>query len=128
MPREQQDGHVEYKPLMRMDFDKLSRRRQVLELQKLGMAIESGEETVRMHVSYNTRRRSNASPQPTDNVYGRPPLSSAKNRGQDKATVQATQRSPPGRKSLHATPTQGTDTPTGGQGHIGRGDENTEHL
>ena len=32
MPREQQDGHVEYRPLMRMDFDKLSRRRQVIEL------------------------------------------------------------------------------------------------
>ena len=37
MPREQQDGHVEYKPQMLMDFYKLSRRLQVLELQTLGM-------------------------------------------------------------------------------------------
>ena len=32
MPREQQDGHAEYKSLMKIDFDKLSRRRQVLKL------------------------------------------------------------------------------------------------
>ena len=50
MPREQQDGHVEYKPLMRMDFDKLSRRRQVLESQKLGMAIENGDEAVKFFI------------------------------------------------------------------------------
>ena len=53
MPREQQDGHEEYKPLMRMEFDKLSRRRQVLELKKLGMAIENGEEAVKFFIKSN---------------------------------------------------------------------------
>ena len=43
MPREPQEGSTEYKPLMRMDFEKLSRRRQVLELQRTGMLVENGE-------------------------------------------------------------------------------------
>ena len=45
MPREIQEGHTEYKPLLWMDFEKLSRRRQVVELQRLGILVENGEES-----------------------------------------------------------------------------------
>ena len=50
MPREPQEGSTEYKPLMRMDFEKLSRRRQVLELQRMGMLVENGEEAVKFYI------------------------------------------------------------------------------
>ena len=43
MPRELQEGSTEYTPLMQMDFEKLSRRRQVLELQRTGMLVENSE-------------------------------------------------------------------------------------
>ena len=50
-----------------MDFIKLSRRRQVLELQKLGMAIENGDEAVKVFVksdetTYPTMHVDNAIP------------------------------------------------------------------
>ena len=47
MSRKPQEGHTEYKPLMRLDFDKLSRRHQVLELQRTGMLVDSGEKATK---------------------------------------------------------------------------------
>ena len=35
---------------MRMDFEKLSRRRQVLELQRTGMLIDNGEEALKFYI------------------------------------------------------------------------------
>ena len=35
---------------MRFDFDKLSRRRQVLELQKIGIKIDTGDEVVKFYI------------------------------------------------------------------------------
>ena len=37
--RELSEGSTEYKPLMRMDFEKLSQRRQVKKLQRTGMTV-----------------------------------------------------------------------------------------
>ena len=53
---------------MRMDFDKLSRRRQVLELKKLGMAIENGEEAVKFFIKSDERIY------PTTHVDDTPPV------------------------------------------------------
>ena len=50
MPREPQEGSTEYRPLTRMDFEKLSRRRQVIELQRTGMLVEKGEEAIKFYI------------------------------------------------------------------------------
>jgi hypothetical protein len=44
LPEVAREGYVEYTPVSRADFDKWSRKRQVFELKKLGMGIDSGEE------------------------------------------------------------------------------------
>ena len=53
MPREQQAGYTDYKPLMRFDFDKLSRRRQVIELPKIGMRVDTGDEEGKFYIKTN---------------------------------------------------------------------------
>ena len=50
MSGEPQEGHTEYKSLMRLDFEKLSRRRQVLELQRTGMLIDNDEEVTKLYI------------------------------------------------------------------------------
>ena len=50
MSRETQEGHTEYSPLVRLDFDKLSRRCQVLELQRTGMLVDNGEEAKKFYI------------------------------------------------------------------------------
>ena len=44
LPGNMREGHVEYKPVPRADFDKWSRKRQLLELKKLGMDTESADD------------------------------------------------------------------------------------
>ena len=50
MSREPQEGHTEYKPLLRLDFEKLSRRRQVLKLQCTDMLVDNGEEATKFYI------------------------------------------------------------------------------
>ena len=50
MPREPQEGSTEYKLLMRIYFGKLSRRRQVLVLQHMGMLVENGEKALKIYI------------------------------------------------------------------------------
>ena len=49
MPTEPQEGYTEYKPLMRLDFEKLSRRCQVLELQRTGILVDNGDDAVKFY-------------------------------------------------------------------------------
>ena len=50
MPREQQEGHTKYKPLICCDFDKLSWRRQVIELPEYGMKVDTGDEAEKLYI------------------------------------------------------------------------------
>ena len=58
MLREPQEGYTEYIPLMRLDFDKLSRRRQVLELQRTGLLVDnSTSNQTRKHTPQHTSKQ-----------------------------------------------------------------------
>ena len=50
MPTEPKEGYTEFKHLIRPDFEKLSRWRQVLELQRTGMLVDNGDEAVKFYI------------------------------------------------------------------------------
>ena len=67
MSREQEEGFVEHKPLIKIDFDKLSQTREVVELKELVMAMENGDKAVEFFVkseetTYQTTHVLNAIP------------------------------------------------------------------
>ena len=50
LPREETEGHTRYIPMHRTDFDKMSRKRQLLEITKLGIALDSLESAHKLFV------------------------------------------------------------------------------
>ena len=50
MPTKPQEGYTEFKPLLRLDFEKLRRRRQALELQRTGMQEDNGDDAVKFYI------------------------------------------------------------------------------
>ena len=50
LPREQKPGHTLYQQLQRLDFDKMSRKRQMMELEKIGLALDSTAEAYKLYI------------------------------------------------------------------------------
>ena len=50
LPREQKPGHTPYQQLQRPEFDKMSRKRQMMELEKIGLALDSTAEAYKLYI------------------------------------------------------------------------------
>ena len=50
LPREQKSGHALYHQLQRLEFDKMSRKRQMIELEKIGLALDSTAEAYKLYI------------------------------------------------------------------------------
>ena len=101
MPREQQYGHGEYSPFMRMDFDKRIRRRQVPKLKNINIAIENREEAVKYFIKSYERMYPTTHGDDTTPVRNPRTMTTADllfHQGQDTTTVQAAEGAPPGSK------------------------------
>ena len=50
LPKDAVEGYTQYQPIQRLDFDKMSRKRQILELRKIGLALDSTSEVYKLYI------------------------------------------------------------------------------
>ena len=50
LPKKAMPGGTSYTPLQRLDFDKMSRKRQMMELERIGLALDSTDAAYKLYI------------------------------------------------------------------------------